>query len=33
IGKKRLADVVEKFGYVGFVVEVVIVEMQLVDRD
>ncbi|GKD44434.1 hypothetical protein Tco_1269079, partial [Tanacetum coccineum] len=29
VGKKRLGDVVEKFGHVGIVVEVAIVEMQL----
>ncbi|GKC92368.1 hypothetical protein Tco_1157810, partial [Tanacetum coccineum] len=33
VGKKRLGDVVEKFGHVGIVVEVAIVEMQLVDQD
>ncbi|GKF60509.1 hypothetical protein Tco_0177295, partial [Tanacetum coccineum] len=33
VGKKRLGDVVEKFVFVGIVVEVVIVEMQFVDRD
>ncbi|GKE51594.1 hypothetical protein Tco_1486750, partial [Tanacetum coccineum] len=33
VGKKRLGDFVEKFGYVGIVVEVVIVKMQLVNRD
>nr|GFB85776.1 hypothetical protein [Tanacetum cinerariifolium] len=33
VGKKRLGDVVEKFGYGGIVVEVAIVEMQLVDWD
>ncbi|GJV96698.1 hypothetical protein Tco_1548275 [Tanacetum coccineum] len=29
VGKKRLGDVVEKFWYVGIVVDVAIVEMQL----
>ncbi|GKF02129.1 hypothetical protein Tco_0029052, partial [Tanacetum coccineum] len=34
VGKKWLClDVVEKFGYVGIVVEVVIVEIPFVDRD
>nr|GEZ58833.1 hypothetical protein [Tanacetum cinerariifolium] len=32
VGKKRLGDVVEKFGYVRTVIEVVSVELQLVDR-